>query len=109
MIPIWTKGNCIQCGEEGYITRTKEKPDGSTYTCGECEKYERGYKDSLKEASKPPKEILWFAAGGGLIKFGPFKSQVEAWKALVLRKKEQEKQQSIHPRDSRVWCEQSDE
>lgn len=29
-------------------------------------------------------EVLWFARGGGIARSGPFKTQVEAAKALVL-------------------------
>jgi len=50
-------------------------------------------------------QIVWYAAGGGIKKTGPFDSQVKAWKAMVLAPAHQEKYGSIHPIDTRVWPE----
>jgi hypothetical protein len=45
MIPPWTRGECTQCGQEGYLTRTEAKPDeyAEQYICSECEAFDRGY------------------------------------------------------------------
>lgn len=50
-------------------------------------------------------KIVYYAAGGGIFKIGPFKNEIDAWSALVLSKDQQDKQRSIHPKDSRVWPE----
>lgn len=55
------------------------------------------------------KKIVWYASGGHTIKCGPFSSQIEAWKAMILTKKEQERQQSIHPFNTKVWPEYENE
>lgn len=52
------------------------------------------------------KNLLWYAAGGHIMKMGPYDSQARAWKALVLTEVEQERQGSIHPKNARVWCEE---
>jgi len=52
------------------------------------------------------KKIVWFAAGGGLIKGGPHKTQVAAWEAMRLTEREKKKQGGIHPTDTRVWPEE---
>ena len=51
------------------------------------------------------KMVVWFASGGGIMKCGPFESQVEAWSRMVLTKDAQEKRRSIHPADTQVWPE----
>ncbi|APU89010.1 hypothetical protein Rctr197k_227 [Virus Rctr197k] len=50
--------------------------------------------------------VVWYAAGGGFTRMGPFITQVEAWAALRLTEKEQARQQSIHAQDARVWPEE---
>ena len=50
--------------------------------------------------------IVWFAAGGGFVRRGPFTSQMKAWEAMVLIDREQERQRCKHPVDTRVWPEE---
>ena len=50
---------------------------------------------------KKPK-IVWFARGGGIVKMGPFKSQVEATNALRLAK-----DRDRFPEDAFVWPEET--
>jgi hypothetical protein len=52
------------------------------------------------------KQIVWYSAGGGFLRIGPFGSQATAWKAMILTAKEQHIQKSIHPKDTHVWCEE---
>lgn len=56
MIKPWTKGECIQCGQEGYITRTQEKPAGTVYICSDCEMYDNGYDDGYRDATTIERE-----------------------------------------------------
>ena len=50
--------------------------------------------------------ILWFAHGGG-VKAGPFKTQVEAWEAMVYTDKMQKWTGYKHPLDTHVWPERA--
>ncbi len=50
-------------------------------------------------------KIVWYAAGGDVKKAGPFKTQVEAWKAMEFHDEAQKMFNSIHPKDTRVWPE----
>jgi len=54
-------------------------------------------------------KIVWYAAGGGIFKAGPFETEIEAWKAMELREEVQLYQRSVHPRDTRVWPEYENE
>ena len=54
---------------------------------------------------------LWWAAGGGISRTGPFASQREAYEAMVLTQSAREKQHREtgvdmpYPRDVAVWPE----
>jgi hypothetical protein len=50
-------------------------------------------------------KIVWYAAGGGIYRAGPYDTEIEAWEHMILTDDEQYKQQSIHPKDTRVWPE----
>lgn len=60
---------------------------------------------------------VWFAAGGEILKMGPFASEVDAWDALRLSPVTQRERQAaawrgepepvrgLHPSNARVWPE----
>ena len=50
-------------------------------------------------------EVLWFARGGGVARTGPFKTQVEAVKALVLASSGPFGA-PLYPTDAFVWPEE---
>jgi len=53
--------------------------------------------------------INWYAGCHEILRMGPYKTQVEAWKSLILTDKERARQGSIHPKNPRVWCEEDEE
>lgn len=50
------------------------------------------------------KKIVWFARGGGIVRVGPFKSQIEATNAMRLVAKEGRR--DVFPDDVFVWPEE---
>lgn len=52
---------------------------------------------------------IWFASGGGIARCGPFKSAVEAWKAMRLARSKQVNGLSLYPADVCVWPEEINE
>ena len=52
-------------------------------------------------------DAQWFAAGGGIARCGPFKTQREAWEAMRLTDAAAKKAGGPYPRDIRVWPEWS--
>lgn len=51
------------------------------------------------------KKILWFAKGGGIVKMGPFPTQIGATNALRLVPVKGSNK--IFPDDAFVWCEEA--
>lgn len=51
------------------------------------------------------KKTVWYAGGGGIVRMGPFKSEVDAWAALRLTPEEIGRQGRIHPLGAYVWVE----
>jgi hypothetical protein len=49
--------------------------------------------------------VHWYAAGGGLLRAGPYATQRSAWSSLTLTTTEQDRQGSPYPADARVWPE----
>lgn len=52
-------------------------------------------------------ELVWFSGApeAGILSMGPFTSQVDAWKSLVLDENHQKWQRLIHAKSGYVWCE----
>jgi len=90
---------CPKCGSNS-VSRER-RIDGNT-RCSACwhtakstlwdlEVAKKAVKKAAKKAAKvktasvpTPKKIKWFAKGGGIAKCGPFETQVEAAKAMML-------------------------
>ena len=51
----------------------------------------------------PTNDVVWYAAGGGIAKCGPFASQVEAWEAMRYAADIRATLRIDHPADTRVW------
>ena len=45
----WSREPCSVCGNDGYATRTVGNDASVAYVCGECEMYERGYRDGCPD------------------------------------------------------------
>lgn len=48
----WQKTECDRCGCEFEVTRTHEKVIEGEVICGDCEVYERGFKDGIEAFKK---------------------------------------------------------
>ena len=52
--------------------------------------------------------VQWYAAGGDIVRTGPFASQVEAWEAMRLAADIAARTRLTHPENTRVWPERSE-
>jgi len=57
MRPLWSQEACEICGREGYASRSLDVPVSIPYVCGDCEMYERGYKEGGAAAQDKIKEL----------------------------------------------------
>jgi hypothetical protein len=65
--------------------------------------------EDLQWAEDDKPKVVWYAAGDGIKRTGPYDTEIEAWQHMLLSDEEQYKQQSIHPKDTRVWPEYKNE
>lgn len=89
--------------------KNKEKKPRNYHALNAIQRHAGPMKDQKKEESKTKcrkePEVEWYASGGGIKKCGPFSTQSEAYKAMIL------KDQSLHiyPADIVVWPEEIEE
>ena len=53
----WSKTDCDECGCEYQVTRTEPK-EMERCICGDCEIYEKAYKEGVDSVTQPPVKII---------------------------------------------------
>jgi len=55
------------------------------------------------------RRVVWYASGGGFMRKGPYKTQLEAWASMAHTPDAQKKFGQVHPPDTNVWPEYVEE